>query len=132
VIVIDASAALDLLLLKPNAPALESRVLRSGEQVHAPHLIDLEVAQVLRRHAHIGDLTGDRAGEALQDWLAFPVARHVHDLLLPRVWELRDSISAYDAIYVALAETLGAPLVTADAKLARAHGHRASVEVFAA
>ncbi|MBX3485691.1 type II toxin-antitoxin system VapC family toxin [Phenylobacterium sp.] len=127
-IVVDASAALDLLLQKPTAKALELRVFAVGEELHAPHLIDLEVVQALRRHVKAGQMSSERARQSLEAWVVFPVARHVHDLLLPRIWELRDSITAYDAAYVALAEALDATLLTTDARLARSHGHRAKIE----
>jgi predicted nucleic acid-binding protein len=131
-IVVDASAALDLLLRKPTARALELRVFAEGEELHAPHLIDLEVAQALRRHVKAGDVSSARARQSLEAWLVFPIARHVHDLLLPRIWELRDSITANDAAYVALAEVLDATLLTTDARLSRSHGHKARVEVVGA
>ena len=101
-----------------------------AEPLHAPHLIDLEVAQVLRRHVHNGEATAAQGHAALDAWLAMPVGRHGHDLLMPRVWALRNSMTAYDAIYIALAEALGATLITLDAKLAGAHGHKVSVETF--
>ena len=128
-IVVDASAVLELLLRGPGAAALEARVFRPGETLHAPHLVDLEVAQVLRRFAQGGVLAPARCGEALEDWRAFPVRRYPHEMLLPRIWTLRETLTAYDAAYVALAEALEAPLVTTDAKLARAPGHAASIEV---
>lgn len=128
-IVVDASAALELLLRTPGAAALEGRLFGAGETLHAPHLIDLEIAQVLRRFAQGGVLTPARCGEALDDWRGFSVRRYPHEMLLPRVWALRETLTAYDAAYVALAEALDAPLVTTDAKLARASGHGARVEV---
>ena len=128
-IVIDASAAVEVLLRRSGAPKLEDRLFAGSEALHAPQLIDLEIAQVLRRHARRRELPVARCDEALADWLAFPVWRHGHELLLPRIWELRDTLTAYDAAYVALAEALDAPLLTTDAKLAGAPGHRARVEV---
>lgn len=128
-IVLDASAALEVLLRTARAPGLEARLFTAGETLHAPHLIDLEIAQVLRRYAQVGDLPAARCAEALEDWHAFPLRRYPHAELLPRVWELRDTLTAYDAAYVALAEALDAPLLTTDAKLARAPGHAARVEL---
>lgn len=128
-IVLDASAALELLLGGPLAPELDARLFGSGDPLHAPHLIDLEVAQVLRRHTHAGLMTAARGAAALEAWLAFPVERHRHDLLIARVWALRGAMTAYDAAYVALAEALDAALLTTDAKLARTPGHGARVEV---
>ncbi len=95
----------------------------------APHLIDLEVAQVLRRYTLSGDLGPDRAAEALQDFLDLPIERYPHDLFLTRIWQMRHNVTAYDAAYIALAEALDAVLLTTDARLAAAGGHEAKVEV---
>jgi predicted nucleic acid-binding protein len=97
--------------------------------VSAPHLIDLEVAQVVRRYTRAGDITQERGREALEDLSTFPLTRYRHDLLIQRIWELRDNLTAYDAAYVVLAEALAAPLITCDGRLAAASGHRARVEV---
>ena len=88
------------------------------------------MAQVLRRYAAAGTLTSERGLAALTDLADFPVHRYPHDWLLPRVWELRHNVTAYDAAYVALAEALPAPLVSCDARLASAPGHSARIEVF--
>jgi predicted nucleic acid-binding protein len=128
-IVLDASAALELLLRGPAAPALEARLFAPGETLHAPHLIDLEIAQVLRRHVLAGQMTAARGAEALDVWRGFAVRRWPHDALLARAWALRTTLTAYDAAYVALAEALDAALVTTDGKLAGATGHGARVEV---
>jgi predicted nucleic acid-binding protein len=130
VIVVDASALLELLLNTSATAGIADRLFCSDETLHAPHLIDLEVAQVLRRYAATGVLTADRGWQALQDLADFPLERYPHDVLLPRIWELRNNFTAYDAAYLALAEILDAPLVTRDAGLAAARGHRASVELF--
>jgi predicted nucleic acid-binding protein len=129
VIVADASTILELLLRTPVAAAVERRVLRDGETIHAPALIDLEVAQVLRRYVRRGELSASRARVALDVMTVFPVERYTHDVLLPRIWELRDNLTAYDAAYVALAEALRATLITGDERLARAPGIRAAVEL---
>jgi predicted nucleic acid-binding protein len=129
VIVLDASAALELLLNTPIAPRIAARVLAPRETLHAPHLIDLEVAQVLRRWERTGALTAPRAEEALEDLADLPLARYPHQLLLPRIWDLRSNATAYDAAYLALAEALEATLVTRDAALASIPGHSARVEV---
>jgi predicted nucleic acid-binding protein len=131
-IVLDASAALEVLLRGRAATAIEVRMFAEGETIHAPALIDLEIAQVLRRHVAASQMTAIRGAEAVDLWRVIPVQRHGHELLLPRIWELRGALSAYDAAYVALAEALDAALVTLDAKLARSPGHRARVEVIAA
>jgi predicted nucleic acid-binding protein len=129
VIVVDASAVLEVLLRTPVAPAIERRLFGAGEGLHAPHLIDIEVAHVLRRCAAGGDMGAERGREALEDLADLSLHRYSHDVLLPRVWELRANLTAYDAAYVALAEALGAPLITRDRRLGGAVGHRATVEV---
>jgi predicted nucleic acid-binding protein len=128
-IVVDASAVLEVLLRTPRGIRLEGRLLGGDETLHAPHLIDVEVAQVLRRYAAAGDLTTARGLEALTDLADLPMARYPHEPLLERVWELRQNATACDAVYLALAEALEAPLVTCDRRLALAPGHQARVEV---
>jgi predicted nucleic acid-binding protein len=129
VIVVDASALLEALLRTPAAEAVERQLFDSRRTLHAPHLLDVEVAQVIRRYAATGDLDAERGHMALADLADFPVCRYPHDFLLPRVWELRHNLTAYDAVYVALAEALGAPLLTRDRRLAAASGHHAQVEL---
>jgi predicted nucleic acid-binding protein len=128
VIVVDASAVLELLLNTPQAARVAERLFVVGETLHAPHLLDLEVAQVLRRYAAAGALTGERGDQVLEDLGDLPLERYPHTFLIPRIWELRHALTAYDAAYVALAEALAAPLVTRDAALARAR-HRARIEL---
>ncbi|MGH9444807.1 MAG: type II toxin-antitoxin system VapC family toxin [Terriglobia bacterium] len=128
-IVPDASAVLEVLLRTPAADSIGRRLLSARETLHAPHLLDLEVAQVLRRYCAIGDLTAERGVEALEDLADFPLVRYPHGPFLKRIWELRGHVTAYDAAYLALAEALGAPLVTCDRALVRAGGHRARVEL---
>jgi predicted nucleic acid-binding protein len=130
VIAIDASAMLEVLLRTARGCRIEQRLLSGGEALHAPHLLDVEVAQVLRRYAAAGNLTPERGLQALRDLADFPIHRYPHDVLLPRIWELRRSVTAYDAAYLALAEALPAPLVSCDGKLAKAPGHTANVEVY--
>ena len=128
-IVVDASAALELLLNTPFAARVATRLFSRGETLHAPHLIDLEVAQVLRRWERAGAITAPRAEEAFEDLADLPLVRYPHLLLLPRVWALRQNATAYDAAYLALAEAIGATLVTRDGALASIPGHTARVEV---
>jgi len=129
VIVVDASAVLELLLGTERAERVAARVLAPDERLDAPHLVDIEVGQALRRLAQLNAITVLRAEEALADFASLVIERHAHLELLPRIWQLRDSLTAYDAAYVTLAEALDAPVLTCDAKLGRAHGHRARIEV---
>ena len=118
-IVIDASALLEVLLRTPSAQAVETRLFEEPRQtLHAPHLLDVEVAQVLRRYATMGEIDDHRGTEALADLADFPIRRYPHDFLLTRVWTLRNNFTAYDAVYVALAEALNARLLTRDQRLA--------------
>ena len=128
-IVVDASAVLETLLRTPNAQAVERRLFDPSQTLHAPHLLDVEIAQVLRRYAGNGEIDGERGRAALADLADLPLHRYPHDFLLPRVWELRENLTAYDAVYVALAEALDAPLLTCDRRLATAPGHQARVEL---
>jgi predicted nucleic acid-binding protein len=129
VIVVDASALLEALLQTPAAAAIEARLFDDELPLHAPHLIDLEITQVLRRYAAIGQVDAARCQDALDDLQDYSLRRYQHDVLLPRVWELRHNLTAYDATYVALAEALDAPLLTRDRRLAAAPGHHARVEL---
>lgn len=99
------------------------------ESLHAPHLLDVEVTQVLRRYVRDKAITARRGQEALEDLADMPLSRYPHDLLIPRIWELRATLTAYDAAYVALAELLDARLLTCDGKIASASGHHAIVDV---
>ena len=127
-IVVDASALLEVLLQTDASTAVEARLF-GGATLHAPHLLDLEVAQVLRRYERAGVLTALRAREALDDLSAFRIERYPHHLFLSRVWALRANVTAYDACYLALAEALDAPLLTMDRRLAGIPGHAAEVEI---
>ena len=129
-IAVDASALIEVLLRTERGARIEARLLSGRDSLHAPHLVDVEVAQVLRRYDAAGSLTGERAQQALADLADFPMQRYPHDWLLPRIWELRHNVTAYDAAYIALAELLVAPLVSCDARLASAPGHAARLEIF--
>jgi predicted nucleic acid-binding protein len=128
-IVADASALIDLLLESEVRTRLEQRLLSGEESLHTPHVVDLEVAHTLRRLVLTGVLSSERAEVALADMADLQLNRYPHVELVPRVWELRDTLTAYDAAYVALAEALEATLVTRDARLARSSGHQARVEL---
>jgi len=128
-IVVDASALLEALLRTPAARAVEERLFEPQQTLHAPHLLDIEVAQVIRRYAAKGEIDSKRGRAVLADLADFPFRRYPHDFLLPRVWDLRNNLTAYDAVYVALAEALDAPLLTRDQRLAAAAGHHARVEL---
>jgi predicted nucleic acid-binding protein len=134
-LVVDASAVAELLLARPAGTAV-ARALRDHDfDLHAPHLLDVELLSVLRRVVAAGDATAERAGEAVTDLLDLPIERYGHHILTPRIWELRDNFSAHDAAYIALAESVAdesVPLVTADARMARATGAHTSVDVILA
>jgi predicted nucleic acid-binding protein len=124
VIVVDASAALLALL---NAGAARRAV--AHQQLHVPHLIDCEVASGLRRRVHARELTADAGWSLLDTWRHLGMTRYTAVGLLSRIWELRENLSAYDAAYVALAESLDCDLLTADSRLSRAPGIRCAVTV---
>lgn len=126
-IVVDSSVILELLLHTPVGERNADRIF--DQERHAPELIDLEFVNTLRRFVRIGTLAPVEAEAALANFTNFGIERHAHRKLLPRIWAVRDSVSTYDASYVALAEMLDAPLLTCDAKLSRAHGHSARIEL---
>jgi predicted nucleic acid-binding protein len=130
VLVVDASAIAELLLGTAKG-RLVAAVLQSDESLHAPELIGVEVASVLRGFIRSGEITAAEAASALGDLADLGVETYEHLPLLPRVLELRNSLTAYDAVYVALAEGLGAELLTCDGKLSRVRGHRARVQLVA-
>ena len=129
-IVLDASAAVDWLLQTSAGQHIDKRIYSHNESLHAPHLLDLEVTQVLRRLASQGVISAHRADEAIRDLLDLRITRYPHQVLLRRIWQLRHNFSAYDAAYIVLAEQLRAALITRDARLASASGHAAPVELF--
>jgi predicted nucleic acid-binding protein len=128
-IVVDASALLELLLQTSLGARVEARLFGEEDELHAPHLLDVEIAQGLRRLVRTGEVASGRAEEAIADLADLDLHRHAHLDLLDRAWKLRDNISAYDAMYVALAEAIAAPIITCDSPLAKAPGHRARIEV---
>ena len=128
-----ADASFLVMALGDDGPdGAQARERLRGEELAAPHLVDVEVTSVLRRSVLTGAMTGQRAGQALQDLTDLAIERVAHTTLLPRVWELRDNFTPYDACYVAVAELFHAPLLTYDAKMAGAPGALCTFEVFSA
>jgi predicted nucleic acid-binding protein len=128
VIVLDASAVVEVLMHSSMRAVLSQRLHRT-RLVHAPHVLDLEVASALRRQCTLGSLTQARAHQALEDFRKMRVLRHRHTPYLARIWEFRNNFTAYDACYLALAEALDATLLTRDRTLASARLQRGNVEV---
>jgi predicted nucleic acid-binding protein len=129
VIVLDASVVVELVLGTSTGRALGERLAEPTLELHAPHLVDVEVTQVVRRYALAGAVARARAELALDHLEELDMVRHEHGPLISRAWALRHNLTAYDAMYVALAEALDAPLLTGDRRLASASGHAARVEV---
>jgi predicted nucleic acid-binding protein len=128
-IVVDTSAVLAVLLGRPGITGLADRI-RSDGDLHAPHLLDVEFQHALSRLVRTGATSDDRASDALTDLADMAMIRYPHISLADRMWELRHNLTAHDAAFVVLAETLAVPLITCDARLARATGHRAEIEVY--
>ena len=115
-IVLDASAAVSILLnTGPRSEIIRDRVAQPGETLHVPHLFEIEILHALRRLNLSGTVSSERALIALARLASTTLTRYSHTAFLDRIWELRNNLTAYDAAYVALAETLNAPLVTTDA-----------------
>jgi len=129
VLVVDTSAILEALAARDPAPGLVERLAEDGD-LHAPHLIDVEILHALRGMVIRGEIGADRAADARSDFADTAIVRYPHPPLADRIWELRDNLSAYDAAFVALAELLAVPLVTCDGRLASASGHDAEIELF--
>lgn len=129
-IVVDASVVVEFLLRLPAARAIEARIFAPGEALHAPHLLDIEVAQVIRRYTAANLFDEFTCRRALSDLADLPLQRHAHEWLLPRIWSLRHNVTAYDATYVALAEAVEGVLLTKDRRLAAAAGSLVEIEVF--
>lgn len=119
-----------MLNLGASASDIRERMDRADKGLHVPHLFEVEVVNVLRRYALNGTLSTERARLALNRLSDMRVTRYPHTALLSRIWELKDNVTAYDAAYVALAETLEASLITRDERLSRAPGIRATVELY--
>ena len=128
-IVLDASAAVEWLLQTPAGIRVESRIFETSESLHAPELFDLEVIQALRKLLRANAITTNRAEEAFSDLLNLRITRYPQFVLLPRIWQHRHAVTAYDAAYIVLAEELGATLITRDARLASTAGHHARIEL---
>ncbi|MGI8729234.1 MAG: type II toxin-antitoxin system VapC family toxin [Solirubrobacteraceae bacterium] len=128
-LVVDASAIVAALVGSPRDRQLSERLIAANE-LRAPHLIDIELLHALRRLVAHGELSSERAQDARADFADLQIVRHPHAPLADRVWALRDNLTAYDATYVALAEALGVPLVTCDARLAGAPGLAAPIELY--
>jgi predicted nucleic acid-binding protein len=129
VIVLDASAVVELLLNTATGRTIAARIADPAVGIHIPHLTDVEVMQALRRYTRDRDLDPVDAAAAVDNLRALDLLRHPHEPFLDRVWELRDNLSAYDAVYVALAEVLDAELLTCDGRVARASGTTARIEL---
>ena len=127
--VIDASAAVELLLDTASGRRLSERLAVESVELHVPHLVDLEIAQTLRSYVQRGTFGAERGTRALRHWRHLQAERYGHHRFLDRIWELRHNVSAYDAVYVALAEALSTVLLTADRRLAGAPGLEDRVEL---
>jgi predicted nucleic acid-binding protein len=127
--VVDASVLVEYLAAGEHAEPARRRILDEAGSLWAPHLVDAEVGHALRREVCLGELEPEAALEGLGFMTDLPLRRVPHDGLLSLAWELRDRVSFYDALYLSLAELLGQPLITFDARLAKASGLRAEVEV---
>ena len=118
--VIDASALAPYLVDDATGRVVAQELLPHANSLHLPHLAVVETASVIRGWLRGAQITVERAGAALTHLADFPATRWPHEPLLPRIWVLRDNLSAYDATYVALAEALNASLITHDQRLVRA------------
>lgn len=130
-IVLDASALVELALGTPRGRSIADRIEDPAHSLHVPHLADVEVAQALRRYVRDGGLEAEAGRAALEVMHLLDLERHSHEPLLDRIWELRANLTAYDAVYVALAEALGTQLLTCDGRLARAPGMRQRIVLVA-
>lgn len=129
--VVDSSAILDLVTDGPAAAAVSNRLGGLGGVLYAPAIIDLEVLHVIRRWVLVGELALHKAETAIEFYGKIEILRFAHDPLIRRIWQLRDNFTAYDAAYVALAEGMRVPLITLDARLAKAAPPTIRVELIA-
>jgi predicted nucleic acid-binding protein len=127
--VLDASVLVEYLTDGEQAESSRRRIAASPGWLWAPHLVDAEVGHALRSVVRAGELSAKAARAALVDLMEMRLQRVSHHLLAERAWELRENVSFYDALYVALAEQLEVPLVTLDSRLAKAPGVRAEIEL---
>lgn len=127
-IVVDASAVLEVLLGTPDGSRVGERLF-ADEEWHAPQVFDLEVVHAIRRYVGSGQLSEHEGVRGIAELWMLPLLRHDHLPLVPRIWSLRENATAYDAAYLALAEALEAPLVTRDARLTAVPRHSAVVEL---
>lgn len=127
-LIVDASALYEVIVGSPKAAVIRSRMLGDGD-LHAPHLIDAEVLSVIQRHHQRGLLDATAARQSVVDLALWPARRWDHRRLLERCWDLRANVRGYDALYVALAESLGGTLLTCDLRLARATGPTCPIDV---
>jgi predicted nucleic acid-binding protein len=127
--VLDASAVIEWLLGLKLAESVLTRMADPDRVLHAPHLLAVEVASVIRRYVRSGALATTRGEQALADLADTDIVRHPHEPLLPLIWRLRANLTSYDAAYIALAEALQVPLVTLDVRLADAPGHGARIDL---
>jgi predicted nucleic acid-binding protein len=130
VIVLDAAAAVDLLLERGERGEWVRGIVASRDRVASPHIIEVEVASVLRRLERRAEISTRLGVRALSELTLLPMLRYPTTALLGRVWQLRAALTPYDAAYVALAEALAVPLVTTDARLGRSHSHRAEIAAY--
>ena len=128
-IVIDASVLYEAIIETPYSAAIVDRIFSDDETLHAPHLVDLEIVNTLRRYVLKGELSERSASQAMEDFASIPLKRHTHTGLIPRIWQLRNNLTAYDAAYIALAEMLNVPLITRDTAFASSTGHNVHVEL---
>jgi predicted nucleic acid-binding protein len=130
VVVADACSIVDFVIRRRARGDWVADRLAEAGIAHSPHLVDVEVVSALRRLVHRGSLEVHAAGRALELFRDLRVQRYPMTLFLSRIWALRETLSAYDAAYIVLAEALDLPLITTDARLARSHGHQAHIIAF--